>query len=93
MAEYTAFSRLSSSLSLPIKTLSSPLSVTSQDLSGSALEGPTDLSPASTVFRCTRPRHAPCFSLCPPSNLFSSLNLPNQPLIYPRPPGPANTIF
>lgn len=40
-----------------------------------------------------RPRDAPSSSLRPPSNLSSSRNLRNQPLSYPRPAGPANTIF
>ena len=56
---------------------------------GSALGGPADLSLASTVLGRNRPRDAPCSSLRPPSNLFSSGNLRSQPLSCPRSPGPA----
>ena len=58
----------------------------------SALGGPADLSLASTVLGQNRPRVAPCSSLRPPSNLFSSRSLRSQPLSCPRSPGPA-TIF
>ena len=67
-----------------------PKSIRNQ-IPGSVPAGPTDLPLASTVFGQNRRRDAPCLLL--PSNLFSSHNLQNQPLSYPRSPGPANTTF
>ena len=68
-----------------------PLFSISQDLKGNVLGVRADL--ASTVFGQNRFRDTPCFSLWPPSNLFSSWNLWNQPLSCSPPPRPANFFF
>ena len=90
MAECTAFSQLSSIPCVSPLKLSSlpPLSSISQDLKGSVLSVQADL--ASTVFGKNRSRDTPCFSLWPPSNVFSSWKLWNQPLSSSLPPWPTN---
>ena len=45
------------------------------------------------LFGRNRPRDAPRSRLRPPSNLFSSYNLQNQPLSYPQPPRPPTPFF
>ena len=56
------------------------------------LGSPLDRSFASIVLGWNRHRETPCSSLGPPSNIFSSHNLQNQPLNCPGSPEPA-TIF
>ena len=60
--------------------------------SGQCTKWSWDVFLASTVFGWNRPRDTPSSNIQPPSNLLSSHNLWNQPLNYPQPPGPANTI-